>query len=468
MRQLIHTFSAIAQASLILALVACTKMPESEVIPAGPLMSDSIGFQFAVYYLPKPAKDPLTVLHEVLAARHSKLKLVAQLPKAAQEPLLSAHMLDRVQEEYAPPDMKSLGYFGRGLTREQAQALQKSAQAYILDFGHPGAEVWPGLRTACEIAEAVARETGGLLWDEQTREVFSPDEWHKRRIASWKEVVPEISRHTVIHAYNTGEYVRAITLGMSKFGLPDVVVDEFSWSSNESMGLLINLFSQAMGEGAAVAKGGEFDLDLRALKNKKVRDTQLESLKHNATATALLSLRKGKWEEGDPNNRLIEIAFNRYPGRDVHASQEQLLSSLFGWEDAVTNVKHNEELLAASGRAKAQLPLLQQAFAAGLQPGEYIQVKAPFAVPAGGQEWMWVEITAWNGNDIKGLLKNEPFNIPSLHGGQIVEIRQQDVFDFIRRYADGREEGNETGAIIRKMQDKNGEQSTRKSITAAR
>jgi uncharacterized protein YegJ (DUF2314 family) len=65
---------------------------------------------------------------------------------------------------------------------------------------------------------------------------------------------------------------------------------------------------------------------------------------------------------------------------------------------------------------------------------------------------MWVEITAWEGANIKGMLKNEPFNIPSLHGGQVVKVRQEDVFDYIRYYPDGRKEGNETGAIIENMQ----------------
>jgi uncharacterized protein YegJ (DUF2314 family) len=165
----------------------------------------------------------------------------------------------------------------------------------------------------------------------------------------------------------------------------------------------------------------------------------------------LLSLKKGKWEEGDPQNRLIEIAFDRYAGRDIHAMQESRMSSLFGWEDETSAVKHDEELLAASKRAKSQLPALLKAFSKGLAPGEFIQVKAPFKAVDGGNEWMWVEIIEWQGNSIKGLLKNEPFNVPSLHGGQIVEVSQEDIFDYIRNYPDGRQEGNETGAIIEKM-----------------
>ena len=128
-----------------------------------------------------------------------------------------------------------------------------------------------------------------------------------------------------------------------------------------------------------------------------------------------------------------------------------MLGALFGFEDSVQRVRHTNELLEASKAANAKLPGLREAFRRGLQPGEYIQVKAPFATPDGGTEWMWVEVTSWDGDVISGLLKNEPANIPSLHGGQLVTVSQSKVFDYIRRGADGREDGNETGRILQRF-----------------
>jgi uncharacterized protein YegJ (DUF2314 family) len=440
--------------------VSCSEKPENHKaedtkqkrIPMGALMDESISFQYAVYYLPLPTNDPLIVLHQLLDEQEDAPTFASEMQKKTSKRLVRGYPLEEVKTEYPPPDRQSLQYFGRGITLDQAEQLQKSRLVFIMNFAHDKAHVWRGLRTANAIAEALARKTGGLLWDEQTHEVFTPDEWHRKRIQAWTNGIPDLSNHITIHAYKSDEYVRAITLGMAKFGLPDVVVDGFSWSLNRTMGHLINLFCQDMAEGAVISTPGQYDLDIRKIQNKQVRDPQVNALKSNATAVARLALREGKWEEGDPRNRLIEIAFDRYPGRDVHAKQEKLLTSLFGWEDAVAPVKHNEELLAASRRAKTKLPMLRKAFAEGLNPGEFIQVKVPFRTHDGGREWMWVEITAWDGNNIKGLLKNEPFNIPSLHGGQIVEVKQADVFDYIRRHPDGRQEGNETGAIIQKMQ----------------
>jgi uncharacterized protein YegJ (DUF2314 family) len=216
------------------------------------------------------------------------------------------------------------------------------------------------------------------------------------------------------------------------------------------MGHLINLFGQALAEGATIQKDGEFDLDVRAIKNPKVREPQVKALGANATSIALLSLKQGVWENGDPKNRLIEITFDRYAGPDAHARQEKMLDGLFGSKDSVVRVKHNEELLEASRRAKEKLPALRKAFNAGLAPAEFILVKAPFKTPNGGNEWMWVEVTSWQGDEIRGLLKNEPFNIPNLHGGQIVTVSEAGIFDYIRKHANGTKEGNETSAIIEK------------------
>jgi uncharacterized protein YegJ (DUF2314 family) len=429
--------------------------PPREVVPAGPLTTPLVRFQFAVYYLPTPSGDPSAVLKRVMTERPQQFKNVEAINAPPDEPVVHARLRRDVQSGFAPPGMTSLQYFGRGLSREQAEAVQKSEQAFVMEFAYPRKADLGPLLSACRVAENLARATGGLLWDEETREMFTPDEWHTRRVASWTLPLPAISDHTIIHAYQSKEYVRAITLGMSKFGLPDVVVQDFPWSLNRNMGNLINIVCQAIAEGATADKAGSLDLDLRSIRNAKIRNPQVESLKSNATAVARLTLRRGEHEEGDPPGPLIEITFDRYQGSDVHARQEALLSSLFGWEDDVKQVKHDQELLAASRAAREKLPELRKSFADGLRPGEFIQVKAPFATPEGGNEWMWVEIIEWKGDRIKGLLKNEPFNIPSLHGGQVVEVKQQDIFDYIRRLPDGKVEGNTTGEIISRQQKAN-------------
>jgi uncharacterized protein YegJ (DUF2314 family) len=418
-------------------------------IPTGNLMDERISFEFAVYYLPE-SQNPFAELDRLLSESDGFFQRAEKIEGQEKRPTLVARLEANPRTAYTPPDLKSLQYFGRGLSRPQAEALQETKLVLILDFAYPKDHVWDGLRSAVELTDALARTTDGLIWDDSTREVFSPEAWRQERMTGWTDQIPDVSKHTVIHAYRKDEFVRAITLGMAKFGLPDIVIDNFSWSLNRNIGHIINLFAQAIAEGAAFQKPGEFDLDFRAIKNASVRDPQITTLKPNATGVALLSLRKGTWEDGDPINSLIEITFDRGIGPDIHAKQEQVVGAAFGWEDSAAQVKHDEELQDASRRSRTKLPTLHTAFNKGLAPGDFIQVKAPFDTPDGGHEWMWVEVTSWKGDKIRGLLKNEPFNIPSLHGGQMVEVSESKVFDYIRRHADGTQEGNETGKLIEK------------------
>jgi uncharacterized protein YegJ (DUF2314 family) len=413
-------------------------------------MDNRIFFEFGVYYLPTPTKDPIGETDALLKRKFSSFRKVEKITSETKEMAVAVRLLNDVGKSCAPPGLDLLRHFGRGISREQAEAIQSSKAAVSLTFAYTREHLWDGMRAALGLACSLARTTGGVLWDEETREMFTPDEWDKRRIRGWTEKIPDISKHTVIHAYSTGEYVRAITLGMAKFGLPDIVVDRFSWSLHRHMGEVMILVGQAMAEGATVKKDGEFDLDLRAIQNTTVREPQVKSLKPTATSVALLSLKQGRWEDGDPRNRLIEITFDRYPGPDVHSQQQKMLGSLFGWEDSMTRTTHDEELLEASRRARVRLPALRKAFNAGLAPGEFIHVKAKFVAPDGENEWMWVEVTSWKDNKIVGLLSSEPFLIPSLHGGQIVDVCEGDVFDYIHKRADGTTEGNETGKIIEK------------------
>lgn len=422
----------------------------STVKPVAPesLMDKQIGFEFAVYYLPLPRKDPVLETNKVLNEPKAIFHTVKSIEKEPAKPVIVVRVENDPQAKYAPPNLDSLKYFGRGVSLEQAKRLQETKQVLLLDFAYPKQYVWRGMRSAIELTDAVAIATGGLIWDDETRQLFSPNEWQKQRIASWTGEIPEIAKHTTVHAYKKDQFVRAITLGLRKFGLPDVVVDQFPWGDSRGIGNMINLFDQAMAEGAPINCPGNFDLDFRTIRDARVRDPQVRNLKSNGTGVALLALKTGVWEAGDPMNRLIEIAFDRGTGPDLHAQQEDILNKAFGSEDSVTQVRHDEKLLAASRAARSKLPKLRDDFNKGLQPNETIVVKAPFARPDGGHEYMWVEVTAWKGDEISGILDNEPSYIPTLHAGQIVSLSESKVFDYIRKRADGTVEGNETGKLI--------------------
>lgn len=377
---------------------------------------------------------------------------VDKIPEKVQSPIFKLETSNEVQESFPPPDLKSLSYFGRGLNKQQADQFQTSKLVIVADFAYPNSFMVDGLKKSNEFSYELAKKLDGYLWDSETRELFTPKAWKENRIDAWSNDIPLMVSHTVIHAYNNDKYVRAITLGMAKFGLPDIVVNDFSWSLNREMGNLINVIAQLLVEGAQPDKDEKFEISISDLSETLFKNDMVESLKENAVSKITINIGQGKWEEGDPYNYLMEIRFDEAKGKTLHEKQEALLSSIFGWEDSISYVKHNQQIKEASRRAKEHLPVLKKAFNDGLEPGEFIQVKTPFETPDGSYEWMWVEVISWENGTIKGLLKNEPFNIPDLKGGAMVRISQADIFDYIREYPDGTSEGNETGNLIRKFE----------------
>jgi uncharacterized protein YegJ (DUF2314 family) len=435
-----------------LFLFAAAAAGASQPFPAGSAQAPAIRFQFAVYYPAPPSTEPLAALRSLARAWPQLTMVDGPLPETPTGTLISARMIDNVRKHYPAPDVASLKYFGRGLSAAQINALQGARQALVIDFGHPKQETMAALRNATTLAAQVAAKTGGLLWDEETREVFTPEKWRELRLSAWTGGVPDISSQIAVHAYRHGELVRAVSLGMVKFGLPDLAADQYPWSSSKSMGSLINLLAQALAEGAVIGRDGRIDLDIRKIAHPKVRARLLEGVKENAQSTGKLILMNAAREQGDPENRIASINFARYPGPDNTARQEAMLSAMFGSSDGIKYIKHNDELEQASALARKKLTAMEADFKRGLRPGEYLQAKAPFPTPAGGNEWMWVEITKWDGDRIDGLLQNDPYDIPAMKAGQSVRIKLSEVFDYIRVHPDGHREGNTTGAIIEKMQ----------------
>ena len=445
---------------LILCLTSCSRTAPSAqaheaTFPAGSPMADSIRFVYSVYLLPgHPQREFEAEVSRLIKTRYKPLKIVSTLPSPPSEPVVSPHFVTDAQKSYTPPTIESLKYRGVGLSEQQEQELQKSREAIILEFAHPKASVWTGLRTANHLIEDVARHTGGLILDEETRQVFAPDAWQKRRINSWPTMVdvPRVSQQFTIDEYPLGEFHREVTLGMAKMGLPDLVVQELPQAQSDPVSNLINSVAQLLAEGQAISASGRLRLDIDSIKNPAFRENTPLWLKPNALAQACVLLKPGKKDEGDPNNRLMELSADLYSGSDPHAKLDNLLSSLFGWEESTTKVRHTEELLQESKKEKAKLPELRKAFLAGLGPGEYIELKAPFKTPSGGNEWMWVEVTRWRGKTITGALDNDPAEIPDLRAGQVVDVWQDDVFDYIRRFPDGHTEGNTTAAILKNLE----------------
>ncbi len=405
-------------------------------VPAGDLRRHA-RFDVALYHSKKPTK----VVRTILPPSPFKIleKPTGQVPT---EPVVV--VADAELSAWPAPTLQQLAYNGPGLTEAEKTSLQEAVAVTPFVFVSPNAA---DLRAAMRVVSEVAGKTDALIWDDSTRLAFSRARWDERREA-FDEGIPIASKHVTIHVYRDGNLFRVVTLGMAKFGLPDVSVDQVSGSDSETMGALVNAVCQTLVENPLVSAAGRVAIDIPALKAKRARDEHVILAGAKGQGTVTLAFAKPK--DGDADNRLVAIAF---PGSadDLNKRQNALLQQIYGAHEAVVGIQNDDaELKAASMRARARVMKEKPRWTNGAPGLEHLLVKAPFATPKGNNEFMWIEVVTWKGKTIEGVLQNDAFEIPGLKTGTKVEVEEESIFDYLLRKADGTTEGNETAAVLEK------------------
>lgn len=414
----------------------------------GPLKDDVIAFQFAVYLL-GPAPANLEATAAKLARQHApSVTLVKTMDPDTKGPALA--FTTPAIDTYAPPSAENLEYFARGLSPDELAKTPSATGAFVVNGVSPADQADGTHRALLALTHALAVKWKGVLWDEATREVFSTAAWAERRLA-WKEGPPDVRDHVTMHQCDDGELERIISLGMSKFGLPDVVANDVASGAGRSVANLGNLVMQTLVESPTIATAGKLQVDIEALTNSAAKADQAEHLLENAKKVATLDIAFTPLEEGDAPNRLLELVFAG-PGESAQEGQYRVTALVYGSTEKVVKVtKDDRELEAARVRALAAFLKLKRSFARR-KPGTQLQAKAPFTTDSGGVEWMWCDVTGWKGTKVQGVLANEPFEVSGLEIGAHVEFEESAVFDYILTRPDGSTEGNETGAIIDRLQ----------------
>ena len=455
-RKIVPGVSAVAYFTLSLIGV-CETAPQSKPLPPGDLRAETGFYSLVFYYAPDPATEVRALAEKLVQEYLPGVPISTDATNPPRAPFVGFLEEMAPLKTYPVPDAGYFEHAGHGLSAKDAETMQKTSRATRLVFVMPKDDAWAKGRSFSELAFEFARQSGAYIWDSATRECFSTVAWKERRVDSWPaKGIPEIPNQITIHLYrpdDSSPYLRAITLGMEKFALPDVVIDQLTRSDSASSGSVINLVCQSLAERPKLTSGTREIFRIPDISSKSVRDRLSQDLKSGAKLEIPLALVEGRELEGDPKNHLVELDFRHGEGRTVAEKRNSLLSALWGATDSVQDTTHTPEVLAASARAKARLPELAKLFVAGLPPGSRLMLKAPFKRDDnGGNEWMWVEVMRWpESGPVEGILKNDPFYISALRAGARVEVKAADIFDYLFYRKDGSREGNETGDLISKQ-----------------
>jgi hypothetical protein len=297
-------------------------VPVGEPFRAGSAVARYFSYDLAVFYLPRPKADVRGLLIRLLQGEPIELRW--QLPEGgAVAPVVGVR--EPPIAKFAPPSSESIG---TRLTDEQKRQLAASQSVTILRFAGPGSDALATYPRALALVGELAAATGGLPWDEETREIFSVEAWEKRR-RDWQGSLPDVADHIAIQAYVDGELLRMFTLGMRKLALPDLLVNEVPLSYKGHMASVIDVACQTLVERPVLGRAGELPLVLEDLKHAGARARATTNLLPNRKPRVPIQLVMERIEEGVTDNRLAEIALPG-PAAELQERQVQLVADLFG------------------------------------------------------------------------------------------------------------------------------------------
>ncbi len=396
--------------------------------------------ELAVFHVEKSKVDPWGALQK--AAKGTRLKVFkGAAPATAEPPYLE--FKDLLTDDYAVIAGETLEN-GRGLTPAVKKALPNAKRVTVVDFVLP--RQGASMLEVSKVMAAFAKTTGGVLWDEEAQEYLSQDAWKTRRIDSWEKTVPHVSMNFTVFVSTVEKGVTLKSAGMKHFGLPELQLDNVARSSRDAAVSLLNATAQILAEQHEEIGPGPLQVSLASMRHAQHRKNLEEKRFESAKGVVDVVLAPS----GDQKVPRLTITF---PGLGAPTELvEAGIAEFFGSADRVDQVNHDEELTALS---KAQLEIykssIKKRFRKGLQYGEVLLVKAPFETSAGGNEWMWVEVTRLGaGGKIEGLLANDPDDVPELVSGSEVVVEEAELFDWMLQQADGGVMGNETGKVMQK------------------
>lgn len=435
----------------MICLSSCEDKIQSKemiVVPEQGVRQNFATFSFALYLKTDKAPTPKSLI-----AQYSKKYPMLALSESDNPAKTSTRVMvfENAQVNAPPPTTASLKYFGRGLNEADTERIEKANVVLALDFRLENVKNYELQLSATQLMSDLASDFNGYIWDDESRLMFTKNFWDTKILPSWEKNTVIVEKNIAIHQYQEGEMLRSITLGMKKFGLPDLVVQNAPRNSSKSVVNTINVLSQTILENPKQPFNGRIELSLNGLRDSTFKASQISGLISNGTGTGAIFLEKAKPDEGDPDNLILALKFGDSNKTDQTIKQYTFFDRFFGSEDQLVRVNHNQELEDASNAAKSKLPGLQAKFNKGLPPGAMLMLKVPFTTREGGNEWMWIEVIEWSDTKIRGILQNDPQQVPGLKAGQQVTTKKAKVFDYIYYHSDGTKEGNETGKILEKM-----------------
>lgn len=242
----------------------------------------------------------------------------------------SFYVLAPALASFAPPTEAALAKSGRGLDEAQIRSAAASKGVLSLVWRLDTDPKFERLQKAYELAADLARLHEGFVWDETSNEMFSADSWKKLRLDTWSEGFPDARRQFKVDYYQDGNRHRAISFGLVKLGVPDLVLEDLPVAAAKPAVVVMNACAQLLAEGRVPDAEGVFDVDFHAIRNVGAREAALRGAPAGAKLRAHVKLVPAQAQKGDPENRLLELRCEGYPGATEPERLTAMVDAVYG------------------------------------------------------------------------------------------------------------------------------------------
>lgn len=415
---------------MLTLLFASSRALAEEASGAPPIPPDA-RFALALYCNPRCDDAVLDRLDEALNTIPSDETFSDQV--AAPSRIMGLGGVD-----FGIPDADFIATFGPDV--RDPEALTRSEMVVLAWFASPREQARKTLATAHAAFAAAAAGSGGWVEDLDTQLLFDAEGWReldpKGPLTDWF-VVEELP------AAADPTRLRLVTRGLRRFGDFELVVDGVAPEASSDVGWVLRSVAETLHPLPDVAAEVPVDTD-------------------DARGIARLSVAAPVDE--DPQGPLLRVRFTgevlvdaeptiAAEGPDGSAPAGAPEPSAAAVGSAPTEIQlvppapasPPASLEEATARVRKDLVDLEAAWDAGLPAGDVIAVNVPFRTRYGGEEYLWLEVTRWQDGGISGTLVSEPYEVPGIRKGDVLNVRQADVYDYVYRKADG----TRTGALTR-------------------
>jgi uncharacterized protein YegJ (DUF2314 family) len=412
-------------------------------VPAGPLVV-------------RPVTVSVFLRHDVAAAEAERMlselaqghfpEIVLTRDANAKGPAAAGPMgrsACRPAGEMPLPPEDQLAYTARRLAPDERERARRATTVQTLTFS-----IDPVRRTdlanVCALAHALAESTRAVLEDGDTRELFSPAQWKLARLDSWQGTIPAAPGHIAIRPWQDAKDAGVDTVGMGRFGLPELTIAGIAPADATLAAALIAYTAQQLVERPQLDRAGELAVHASALAHAGVRVKPVAG----ASGTTTVHLVTAKPAPGGARRvQLVGTADDK----SASAFVTRALREAAGQKPPTdASAEDDAALTAASQRAQPRIAELKKQWLKGAPADASLWLKLPFASADGGREWMWVAVTKWEDGKLSGTLENAPTDVPNLKEGQAVLMPDKDVFDYRLERPGQLPEGGETDRILEK------------------